>query len=44
LLTDKSPAQQAGYRRRLAERLREYVAADGCVRVSNVTICAVGRR
>ena len=44
LLSDKSSAQQADYRQRLAERLRHYVMVDGGVRIPNVTICAVGRK
>jgi ubiquinone/menaquinone biosynthesis C-methylase UbiE len=44
LLSDKSSGQQAEYRHRLAEKLQEYAAADGSVRIPNVTICAVGRR
>jgi ubiquinone/menaquinone biosynthesis C-methylase UbiE len=44
LLSDKSSAQEAEYRQRLAEKLRPYVMADGSVRIPNVTICAVGRR
>ncbi|KQY52303.1 class I SAM-dependent methyltransferase [Lysobacter sp. Root494] len=44
LLSDKSPAEQGEYRHRLAEKLRQYVTADGGVRIPNATICAVGRR
>jgi ubiquinone/menaquinone biosynthesis C-methylase UbiE len=44
LLSDRSPGQQADYRQRLAERLRQHVIADGSVRIPNVTLCAVGRR
>lgn len=44
LLADRSSAQLAEYRHRLADKLREYVATDGTVRIPNVTICAVGRR
>lgn len=44
LLSDKSPAEEAEYRQRLAERLWPYVMADGRVRIPNVTILAVGRR
>ena len=44
LLSDKPSGQQADYRQRLAEKLRQYVAVDGLVRIPNVTICAVGRR
>jgi enediyne biosynthesis protein CalE5 len=44
LLSDKSFGQQAEYRQRLAEKLRQYVTVDGSVRIPNVTICAVGRR
>lgn len=44
LLSDKSSGQQAEYRRRLAEKLGQYVAADGSARIPNVTICAAGRR
>ena len=44
LLSDKSSGQQAEYRQRLAEKLRQYMIVDGSVRIPNVTICAVGRR
>jgi ubiquinone/menaquinone biosynthesis C-methylase UbiE len=44
LLADKSTAQQQAFRQRLAEELRQYVMADGRVRVPNVTVCAAGRR
>ncbi len=44
LIADKSSGQQAEFRQRLAEKLRQYVIVDGSVRVQNVTICAVGRR
>jgi ubiquinone/menaquinone biosynthesis C-methylase UbiE len=44
LLSDKSPGQQAEYRHRLAERIQQYVTADGSVRIPNVTLCAAGRR
>lgn len=44
LLSDKSSSQQAVFRHRLAEKLRQYLAADGSVRIPNVTVCAVGRR
>lgn len=42
VLSDKSLEQQAEYRQRLAEELRQYVTANGSVRVPNVTVCAVG--
>lgn len=44
LLAGKSSGQQAEYRRRLAGKLRQYVAVDGGVRIPNVTLCAVGRK
>ena len=44
LLADRSATQLAEFRHRLAERLREYVAADGTIRIPNVTVCGVGRR
>ena len=44
LLSDKSCAQQADYRHRLAKRLQHYTTADGVIRIPNVTLCAVGRR
>ena len=44
LLSDKPSGQQAEYRQRLAEKLRQYLTNDGIVRIPNVTICAVGRR
>lgn len=44
LLSDKSPGQLAEYRHGLAAALRQYVTADGSVRIPNVTLCAVGRR
>ena len=44
LLSDKSPGQLAEYRHRLAAALRQYVTADGSVRIPNVTLCAAGRR
>lgn len=43
-LSDKSSRQQAEYRQKLVEKLRQYVMADGSVRIPNVTICAVGRK
>lgn len=43
-LSDKSSEEQAEYRQRLAEKLRQYALVDGSVRIPNVTICAVGRR
>jgi hypothetical protein len=36
--------QHAEYRRRVAERLQQYVTTEGGVRIPNVTVCAVGRR
>lgn len=44
LLSDKSSGRQAEYRRRLAEKLQQYVTADGGVRIPNVALCAAGRR
>lgn len=44
LLSDKSSAEQAVFRRRLAGKLQHYVTADGSVRIPNVTLCAAGRR
>jgi ubiquinone/menaquinone biosynthesis C-methylase UbiE len=44
LLSDKSSERQAEYRRRLAEKLQQYVTADGGVRIPNVALCAAGRR
>lgn len=42
-LSARSPGEQAEYRKRLAERLRAFVATDGSVRIHNVTIAAAGR-
>lgn len=44
LLSNKSSERQAEYRRRLAEKLQQYVTADGGVRIPNVALCAAGRR
>jgi SAM-dependent methyltransferase len=44
LLSGKSPGLLAEYRHRLASSLRAYVAADGSVRIPNVTLCAACRR
>lgn len=44
LFSDKSSGRQAEYRRRLAEKLQQYVTADGGVRIPNVALCAAGRR
>lgn len=44
LLSARSSGEQAEYRHALADELRQFVAADGGIRVPNVTICAVGRR
>jgi SAM-dependent methyltransferase len=43
LLSDKSREQTAVFRRRLADGLQAYTMADGRVRVTNVTVCTVGR-
>lgn len=43
LLSDKSSGQQNEFRRRLDEKLQQYVMVDGSVRIPNVTICAAGR-
>jgi ubiquinone/menaquinone biosynthesis C-methylase UbiE len=43
LLAGKSVEQTTVFRRRLADGLHEYTMADGSVRVTNVTICTVGR-
>ncbi|MGH8028124.1 MAG: class I SAM-dependent methyltransferase [Pseudoxanthomonas sp.] len=44
LLSGKPSGQQTEYRQRLAEKLRQYVMADGSVRITNATLCVVGRR
>jgi ubiquinone/menaquinone biosynthesis C-methylase UbiE len=43
LLSDKSSEQTAAFQRRLAEGLQQFAIADGSVRVTNLTICVVGR-
>lgn len=40
----QSATRQAAYWRELADRLAPYLTAEGSVQISNVTICAVGRR
>lgn len=44
LLSGKSSGQRTEFRRRLADRLQQYVTTDGRVRIPNATLCAVGRR
>jgi hypothetical protein len=44
LLSARSFRERAEYRHRLADKLRQFVATDGGVRIPNVTNCAVGRR
>lgn len=43
-LGDKPQAQRMEFGHRLGERLQPYVGADGSVRITNLTVCAVGRR
>jgi hypothetical protein len=43
LLSSRSPGEQAEYRRSVAGRLRHFAAADGSIRIPNVTICAAGQ-
>ena len=44
LLSARSSREQADYRHNLADKLRQFVAPDGGIRIPNVTSCAVGRR
>jgi ubiquinone/menaquinone biosynthesis C-methylase UbiE len=44
LLSARSSGEQAEYRRSVADKLRQFVATDGSIRIPNVTNCAVGRR
>lgn len=44
LLSARSPREETEYRHSLADKLRQFVATDGAIRIPNVTICAVGRR
>ena len=44
LLSARSSGEQAEYRRRVAERLGQFVTSDGSIRIPNVTVCAAGRR
>ena len=44
LLSARSSGARARYRHTLADRLQQFVAADGSIRIPNVTNCAVGRR
>jgi hypothetical protein len=44
LLSARSSREQADYRQSLADKLRQFVAPDGGIRIPNVTSCAVGRR
>ena len=44
LLSGRSSGERAEYRQSLADRLGQFVAGDGTVRIPNVTVCAVGRR
>jgi ubiquinone/menaquinone biosynthesis C-methylase UbiE len=43
LLSSRSSGEQAEYRRSVAGRLRHFAAADGSIRIPNVTICAAGQ-
>ena len=43
LLSDKSSEQAAAFQRRLAEGLQQFTVADGSVRVTNLTVCVLGR-
>ena len=44
LFLARSSPEQAEYRHRLADELRQFVTHDGGIRVPNVTNCAAGRR
>lgn len=44
LLRDRSPAQQAEYRRRVSDGVQLFVSPDGHVRIPNLTVCAAGWR
>jgi ubiquinone/menaquinone biosynthesis C-methylase UbiE len=43
LLSSGTPGEQAEYRRSVAGRFRHFAAADGSIRIPNVTICAAGQ-
>lgn len=44
MFSSKSSAQQEEFGRRLADRLQQYLTAEGAVRIPNVAICAAGRK